>query len=238
MRKTPHSILLISVTMATIIFLAVNGAVRTEYEQKPHIQEEFAEQDYQALYDFYIAATPNLAGRPYYGDPDAPITLILYTDFTSAGAQAFADDILPGLLSEFVHTGKAKLYHKHHLTTDDYQQKTPTYYYAQSLSCYHEQQPATYYEFLFALFNTTLHDLPELVGSHGADRQALMQCIREQTFKNIKEDLGEVQQFGMVGITPRLYVGMRQRGYQSIDGVPVYDQVRRKIRDYQVRLGD
>ena len=56
--------------------------------------------------------------------------------------------------------------------------------------------------------------------------------------KNINEDAAEVQQFGMVGLSPRLYVAIKQRGYTSIDGVPDYDQVRLQIRNYEVRIGD
>ncbi len=51
------------------------------------------------------------AGRTL-GNPDAPVTIDLYSDFRCTGCFAFAMDLEPGVVKDYVATGKAKLvYH-------------------------------------------------------------------------------------------------------------------------------
>ncbi len=53
-----------------------------------------------------------LAGAPVRGNPDAPLTIVEYSDFQCPFCSRFAQQTLPALLEEYINTGKAKLVYK------------------------------------------------------------------------------------------------------------------------------
>lgn len=236
--KDKHIIIILCVLIAVFLALIAAGIALTEANKKPILSEKMMQEDYGFLYNFYIARKPSLEGRPYYGQENASLTFIIYTDFTSPGAQDFKNTTLPWLIDSYVHTGKARLYHKHYLTAADLLEQNEAYYYAQSYQCYANLYPAGAYDFYFALYDTRLQDVPELVESLGGDRRAFMDCLKQQPFKEIKEDIAEAEQFGMIGITPWLSVGIQGRELSSFAGTPAQDRLYRTIRGYQTLLGD
>lgn len=236
--KDKHVIITLGAIIIVFVALIAAGKVLTEPAKKPILQEKGAAQDYGLLYSLYVSGRPDLSGRPYYGEDNASISLILYTDFTSPGAIEFSNTTLPWLLQEYVYTGKAKLYYKHYLTAQDYQDKDEAYYYAKSFDCYEQQRPEGAYDYFLALYGTKLQDVPELAQSLGANRTAFMECLKQQAFKSLEIDTAEVEQFGMTGISPWLYVGIQGRELASFAGTPAQDRLHRTIRGYQTTIGD
>ncbi len=58
------------------------------------------------------ANAPDVAGFPAKGKADAPVTIVEYSDFECPFCQRFYDDTLPSILSNYVDSGKAKIYFK------------------------------------------------------------------------------------------------------------------------------
>ncbi|MBO8172625.1 MAG: DsbA family protein [Bacillaceae bacterium] len=52
----------------------------------------------------------NLDGQPMLGDPDAPVTIVEFADFKCPACKSFYDHIMSELKSDYIDTGKAKLY--------------------------------------------------------------------------------------------------------------------------------
>lgn len=231
-------IITLSIIILVLIGFFVAGYLLTEANKKPIVNDKISEQDYTYLYNFYVGNNPTTQGRPHYGPANGSLTFLVYTDFTSSGAQEFRNETLQWLIDSYVHTGKAKLYHKNYVTADDLAAKNEAYYYAQSFHCYADMDIATTYDFYFALYDTPLQDIPELVEAMGQDRKAFVQCLKQEPLKEVKEDIAEVEQFGMMGITPWLYVGIQGRELTSFAGTPAQDRLYRTIRSYQTRLGD
>lgn len=236
--KDKNVIIILGIIIVILIGFFITGTLLTEADKKPILDEKIADSDYEFLYNFYVSGKPIIEGRPYYGPANGSLTFIIYTDFTSAGAQDFRNSTLQWLIDNYVHTGKAKLYHKNYLTIEDLTAQNEAYYYAQSFQCYANMNPAGTYEFYFALYDTKLQDIPELVETLGQDRKAFVTCLKQQPLKELKEDIAEVEQFGMTGISPWLYVGIQGREMSSFAGTPTQDRLYRTIRSYQTVLGD
>src|SRR5262252_7832037 len=56
-----------------------------------------------------LAATPDVDKGKTMGNPSAPITLELYSDFMCPHCKHLHEDILPAIIVDYVNTGKACL---------------------------------------------------------------------------------------------------------------------------------
>lgn len=237
--KITHKNTIIGIIIIILILtvLTIKGFYDTEFSKKPILEEKISSNDYNYLYDFYVGTTPNLENRPYYGSNDANIKFILYTDLSSEGSKYFFEEIYPLLYEENIATNKIQFYHKHHLTLDDIDQKTRAYELAMILECFYEQNQESYYDFYFKLQDTPLQEVTSLIEEYGLSRATFITCVKQQPTTKIIEDISEVDNFGMIGIIPRIYIGINT-DYTTHDGVPSYQRLQRTLRDYQTQLGD
>ncbi len=234
---------LVLYSLIFIVFFAMFnlawGYYRTESSKKPIVSEKLKAGDINFLYDFYISATPEIYDRPYYGYENASITFIVYIDFTEGSSDYFMDKIFPQLAQEFIYTGKIRYYHKNALSVDDYNSKTSNFIYAQALQCVYSLKKESYFDFYFDIFNVTQQeDLPALAGKYGILEDKFRECLEKSDFDEIRQDVSEVENYGLVGISPRFYIGITDTDNTIIDGIPSYQKLRRTIRRYQIQLGD
>lgn len=237
MAASKLSIIIPSVIIIALIALNVYGIYRTEYAKKPIVKEKVNSKDFNYLYKLYISSTPNLEGRQYYGNGNASIKIIAFADMSSENSKEFISKIFPALKQDFIDTGKARFYHKHYITADDYKEKSKTYLNAKELQCMNFIDKEKYYTFYFDIIAGN-QDTGNLVNKHGIPKQLFYYCMEKQNFEELLEDMSETENFGIVGVNPRFYIGIGDNDYTVVDGIPPYSKFKRVIRQYQLILGD
>jgi protein-disulfide isomerase len=242
--RTQHRLILVGLLVAILLFigLSIYGFSRMEYTKKPVVEEKVAQQDTQYLYNFYVSGTPTITNRAYYGAQNASITIIAYLDLHAPSTKKFFQDIYPQIANEYINTGKAKLIIKNYITAEDVAGKTDTYAFAASLACVNRISPARYYEVYFLFVNTTnttnITAIPHVLEQAGIDQTAFGTCINQEAFPEVLEDVSEIDNFGMLGIAPRFYIGLDGKENTIIDGIPKYAKFKKTIREYQLIIGD
>ncbi len=69
-------------------------------------------QNIEQVYDKYNKPG-KLVEFPVLGDPNAPVTIEIYSDFECPYCARFANNVMPRLIADYVITGKAKLVYKY-----------------------------------------------------------------------------------------------------------------------------
>lgn len=227
--------------IALVVVFLITGAAsiyNTEYTKKPVVREKVNLHDADYLYRFYVSATPNIQNREYLGNPNASIFIIDFIDINSNSSRYFISEIFPKLKEEYIDSGKARFYHKNYITKDDFIAKNERFIYAQALACVIHLKKEVYYNFYFNLFELNSTDeIPTLLGKYNISLRQFADCMQNNQFENIIEDYSEAENFGMVGISPRFYVGIDDRANTIINGIPKYDKFKKAIREYEILLG-
>ena len=88
-----------------------------------------------------------LSGRPTLGREDAPVSIVIFSDFQCVHCRDFDREVLPRLEREFVETGKAKITFLHYpfMSEDSYRA-------ALAAECVYQQKPEAFWEFKSAVF--------------------------------------------------------------------------------------
>lgn len=157
-------------------------------------------------------------GRPYLGDPDAPLTLLMYEDFACSNCQKFFSSVEPFLVEEYIETGKVKLV-IYTLAYIDRLQSLPS---AEAAACAAEQDK--FWEYRHLLYANqgrlpfTRNNLITLAKATKLDIGAFSDCYDQGTHRaDIIDKTISAQQFGVEG-TPTLEInGKRYPGLRPFD---------------------
>ncbi len=180
---------------------------------------------------------PDIGGRPALGKPDAPLTLIVYTDFRSPAARSFFTDYLPQLQDEYLTPGELRYYVKYSLTLDDVRQRTTDYDFAQALACVHAVAPDTFFAVHDWLFSATPEELLNIPERFGIPEEPFVACFEGPPQRAVLQDAAETERFGGVGIRPRIFLGVDGVSNTVLDGLPSYQRLKRNIRNYETQIG-
>ncbi len=220
-----------------IMIAVVVGFLTTEVGKKPIVAEKLQNRDYGYLYTFYATSDQSIDNRPYFGSPDAPITIIAYVDLDSDASRTFMRDIFPQLKKDYIDNGLVRYYPKFFLTVQDLEQKNERFIYVQYISCFLNQSK-DYYGLYLGMFNLTgAGDLPALAERFNISFDDAKSCADNARFGYITEDMSEVENSGM-SLNPRLYIGIEGKGNTIIDGIPPYRKLTRTIKEQQILLGE
>lgn len=222
-----------------IVFLGVTlkGYSKTEFDKRPIIQDKMSVANADYLYDFYVKRTPNIENRLAFGDEHASIIFIAYIDLTAETSVRFFKEFFPALKTDYIESGMVKFYHKNYLLKEDYDQKTPRFVMSKSLLCIKEISPEEYYPYYFDIVGQTPEIIPDLIKKHNIDQAAYSACMDSGSSKELLEDLSEVDNFGMIGLNPRIYIGLAGSKNSQFNGIPNYNRVKRIIKSDEVQIG-
>ncbi|MBI3026849.1 hypothetical protein HYY70_01940 [Candidatus Woesearchaeota archaeon] len=241
LKLNKSKVFLYSVLFVVMTFIALNihGFYKKEFLDNPLIKESIISPNANYFYSFYLTGTPSIQNVGYYGSPNASITIIAFLDIGSDASKYFVNTVLPQLDEEFIMAGKVKFYPKHYLTSQDIIEKNDKFLYAANLLCVESLKKDVYYRFYFDLLNLTgLEEFKSIMEKFNITKENLSRCLQELSLDRLKIDVSEVENFDILGINPRFYIGMHGRDNTIIDGVPSYTKLRRTIRQYEVLLGD
>ncbi len=230
----------VTLTLILIAFMAISlfTLYQTEIKNKPIIEEKIKSKDLNYIYNFYTSPTPNIDEKPFFGSDKAAVNIISYIDINSPASKYFMEEIFPKLDQEYINTGYVKFYAKHPLTIKDFNEKNEKFTYAKTLLCINEINPKIYYPFYFDLFKIKdAKEINELIPKHNIKKEEYDSCMKEESGK-LKEDISETENFGIVGMNARFYIGIDGINFKVLDGIPNYRKFNRTIKDYGIMIGN
>lgn len=148
---------------------------------------------------------------PVLGNPDAPVTLIEFSDFQCPFCRALWRDTLPQIKSQYIDTGKVKLVYRD-FPLDIHQSAQIT---AEASECAHEQ--GKFWEFHDKIFEEqdkqgtgtiryTEADLRKWASEIGLDTKKFNECLDSGKYKQeVEKDLQDGIAAGVTG-TPGTFV--------------------------------
>jgi len=242
MRKSHGILLLIGIILAAILVLSAStiwSYYEMEFQKQTIVKERVKSGDMKYIYDFYVSSSPNLDGRLFYGSEKAPITIILYSDIRSNATRYFMKEIFPSLNDTYIKVGKARFIHKNYITREDIDSKSENYQYLMALSCFGRIDPEHYYDVYFDLGDIGgISQIPSLAQKYNISAEDFNSCFAGSAGNDLNEDLSEVDNFGMIGLQPRLYIGFGPSDSTVVDGIPSLSQLALTMKYYQIQMGD
>ena len=178
---------------------------------------------------------------PVIGDPDAPITIIEFSDFECPFCARFHIQTLPALMSEYINEGKVKLVFR------DFpiQSIHPNALWASvAAECANEQ--GRFKEMHDALFDNQGHWsgaetagavvlFSQYANAMGLEQETFDSCLANGKYVDeIMDDLNDGRKYGVTG-TPGFFVGNDEIGYVEMKGAQPFESFKRVI-DLQLGL--
>lgn len=156
---------------------------------------------------------------PVKGDENAPVTIVEFSDFECPFCGKFYTDTLPTLISEYIDTGKAKLYYRH-FPLSFHPQARPL---ALASECANEQDAFwEYHDKIFennaTISSSTVDTYKQWAADLGLDTEEFNECLDSEEYaENVDTDTADGTAAGVSG-TPSFYInGLQLVGAQPID---------------------
>ena len=167
---------------------------------------------------------------PVLGNPDAPITMIEFSDFQCPFCARFYSETLPLIKSNFIDTGVVKLVYRDFPLQNIHPNAIPA---AVASECAHEQD--TYWEYHDMLFEDVATwgpmEIPAAVeqfktyaAALGLDTETFSECLDTGKYiTEVTDDYTDGTSYGITG-TPAFFLGSEQTGYFQISGARPYPE--------------
>jgi len=183
----------------------------------------------------FIAPTPRPADisrqGTTLGNPDAPLTIVEYSDFLCPYCKRAALETMPQIEEEYIATGKVKLVFKHLVVHGEEAEIA-----AGAAECASEQNAFwQYHDALFlnnerVTFNS--ENLKRFAQELGLDTESFGTCLDSERYVDkLAADADEARRRG-VSSTPTFFVGQTK-----IEGAKSYAEFQKAIEDELARLG-
>lgn len=238
--KARFGLLTYGILLLAIAFAAANayGLYRKEYAQNPIVLNNVTAFDAKYIYNFYVGNIPDINGRIYYGSQNASITIVAYADLDSQASRYFMSEIFPNIEKDFIKTGKARYYHKNHITFTDLNGKNGRFEQAASLVCAGKIKKDDYYNIYFDVFkmkNTS--EIKKLLLKYNISEYDIENCLKNENLNSLRTDAAEMENFGILGLNPVFYIGIGGKDNIIIQGTPGYAKFKQIFKEQEILLG-
>ena len=150
--------------------------------------------------DTFILMDWKVRERNSVGNPNAPIVMEQYSDYTCKFCFDFWRDVMPQLKAEFIDTGRVRYVYNDFISFGGQRA-------AEAAWCAEEQDAFwQYHDVLYSRFEFDRNrwDLPEVHGVYakelGLDVERLVQCFQDRRYKGlVEESYSEALEKGIVG---------------------------------------
>lgn len=196
------------------------------------LQQQLAEKQGQQQAE---VVTISADDDPVIGDPDAPITIIEFSDFQCPFCERFSTQTLPILQEEYIDKGLVKLVYRDFPIQSIHPNAVVT---ALAAECAHEQDGFKgMHDKLFEKQgewkSVTAQDIVGVLTGYasdiGIDSDEFETClVMGRHVDDIRGDLEDGRAYGVSG-TPGFFVGNDQIGYVSMQGAQPFDSFKRVI---------
>ena len=174
-----------------------------------------------------VLKTVSLDNDPLKGNPDAPVTIVEFSDFQCPFCSRFFEQTLPLIEKNYVETGKVNLVYRD-FPLDFHQNAQPAHI---ASECADEQDAFWEYHDILFEKQTEWQSLGfDLVNDRflayaeelGLNESTFTSCLQSNEIaQEIQSDLLEGRQYGTTG-TPTFFVGNEKHGYTKISGAQPY----------------
>lgn len=167
---------------------------------------------------------------PVLGNPDAPITIIEFSDFQCPFCARFYSETLPHIIENYVDTDQVKLVYRDFPLQNIHPNAVPA---AVAAECAHEQ--GSYWEYHDTLFENVavwgdldlvaaVDQLKAYAAEMGLDEGSFAECLDTGRYvSEVTNDYTDGASYGVSG-TPAFFVGNDQVGYYFISGARPYSE--------------
>lgn len=172
---------------------------------------------------------------PVRGDPNAPITIIEFSDFQCPFCARFHDQTLPSLLDEYIEAGKVKFVYRDFPIQSLHPNALAA---AVAAECANEQ--GEYWKYHDTLFenqnswakldsNTVLATFSQYAQDIGLEIDQFNSCLGTGKYlQEIQNDLNDGRKYDVTG-TPGFFIGNDEIGFVKVDGAQPYESFKRII---------
>ena len=172
---------------------------------------------------------------PVRGDPNAPITIIEFSDFQCPFCARFHVQTLPSLLEEYIEAGKVNLVYRDFPLQSIHPNAQPA---AVASECAHEQ--GKYWEFHDTLFekqsswsnlgsDEVISTFSQYASDVGLAQQQFDACLESgKYFEEVQADLRDGRTYGVTG-TPGFFIGNDEIGFEKLTGAQPFGSFQKII---------
>ena len=169
---------------------------------------------------------------PILGDPNAPVSIIEFSDYQCQFCARFYSDTLPLLNSQYIETGKINLISRDFPIVKIHSNAMPT---ALASECANEQDK--FWEYHGKLFETQnswkqnkpdeiILTLKQFAKDLNLNQEQFDSCLDSSKYiEEVKHDMADGQKY-LVSGTPTFFVGNEEIGYSSIFGAQSFSDFR------------
>ena len=172
---------------------------------------------------------------PIRGDPNAPITIIEFSDFQCPFCARFHVQTLPLLLDEYIDSGKVNLVYRDFPIQSIHPNALPA---AVAAECANEQ--GKYWEYHDTLFekqnswnrldsDSVISTFSQYATDIGLEQQQFDSCLDSGKYlEEVQGDLSDGRDYDITG-TPGFFIGNDEIGFVKINGAQPFDSFQRVI---------
>ena len=180
----------------------------------------------------------SLDDDPVKGDPNAPVTIVEFSDFQCPFCARFSTQTLPALQEEYIDTGKVKLVYRD-FPIDNLHANARQVHIASE--CADEQ--GKFWEYHDVLFENQrqwnklnpsdlIDQLNQYATSMELDSTSFNSCLSSQSIaEEVNADYIQATQYGSTG-TPTFFIGDEENGFIKLVGAQPFTAFQRAINMY------
>ena len=177
----------------------------------------------------------SLDDDPIRGDPNAPITILEFSDFQCPFCARFHVQTFPLLFEEYIDTGKVNLVYRDFPIQSIHPNALPA---AVSAECANEQ--GKYWEYHDMLFekqsvwsrlnsDAAISTFSQFATEVGLEQQQFDSCLGSGKYlEEVQHDMRDAREYDITG-TPGFFIGNEEIGFVKINGAQPFDIFKRVI---------
>ena len=172
---------------------------------------------------------------PVRGSPDAPITIIEFSDFQCPFCARFHVQTLPSILEEYIDTGKVNLVYRDFPIQSIHPNALPA---AVAAECANEQ--GKYWQYHDTLFekqnawskldtSSVISKFSQYATEVGLEQKQFDSCLGSGKYlQEVQHDLNDGRTYDVTG-TPGFFIGNEKIGFVKIDGAQPFESFKKVI---------
>ena len=249
-KKSTYNILIISVIITIGIAAFFVGSYSTNLNSDQISQEEFkneiAKLELKILEKQLPTKQPSIPIKisidndPIIGNPNAPITIIEFSDFQCPFCARFHVETLPSIMDEYINDGQVKLVFRDFPIQSIHPNALPA---SVAAECANEQKKfKEMHDVLFEnqkewsnqSIDNVMIKFNQYASKIGLEEEKFDSCLKNGKYiEEIQKDLDDGRTYGISG-TPGFFVGNDQIGFVELKGAQPFENFK-KVIDSQLK---
>ena len=249
-KKSTINVLIITIIMITGVAAFFAGSYVSNFNSDTISQEELenaiAKLELKILEKQLPTNQPTLplkissGNNPVIGNPDAPITIIEFSDFQCPFCARFHVQTLPTIMDEYINKGTVKLVFRDFPIQSIHPNALPA---SVAAECANEQKKfKEMHDILFEKQNewsnqnieSVTNTFSQYASDLGLEKKAFDSCLKNGKYiEEIQKDLDDGRTYGISG-TPGFFIGNDQIGFIELKGAQPFENFK-KVIDTQLK---